>query len=83
MDLTHTLYLHQLKNGLATICPSTTVFNTLLDYSKMFNPNFGINENVNQDLHLSLPEHQEMVNQLFSQVINLETQLNQPFQANI
>ena len=83
MDLTHTLYLHQLKNGLDAICPSTTVFNTLIEYSKMFNPNFMINENVNQNLNLSLPEHQEIFNQLFSQVINLETQLNEPFQANI
>jgi hypothetical protein len=83
LDLTHTLYLHQLKNGLDAICPSTTVFNTLIEYSKMFNPNFMINENVNQNLNLSLPEHQEIFNQLFSQVINLETQLNEPFQANI
>lgn len=89
LDLTHTLYLNQLKNGLDAICPSTTVFNTLIDYSKMFNPNFAINEfqknflEVNQNLNLSLPEHQEIFNKLFSQVINLETQLNEPFQAHM
>ena len=90
LDLTHTLYLHQLKSGLDAISPSTIVFNTLVDYSKIFNPNFIINEflqknllEVNQNLNLSVPEHQQIFNQLFSQVINLETRLNEPFQGNI
>lgn len=90
LDLNHTLYLIQLKHGLDAICPSTTVFNTLIEYSKMFNPNFVINEflkknflDVNQNLNLSLPEHREIFNQLVSQVINLEIKLNEPFQAHM
>ena len=83
LDLTHTLYLHQLKSGLDAVCPSTIVFNTLIEYSKMFNPNFVINDNVIQNLNLSLPEHQQIFNKLFFQVINLETRLNEPFQRNM